>query len=143
MPFDLPRSLSPSKVTSFRDCALAFRFTAIERLPDPATVWTVKGTLVHGALEQLFWNHPRGSRSPAAAQTELHGAWAALASDDDYLSLGLTPDEAGAFLADAEHLVSNYFLLEDPDEITPVGIELTLEARWATSGFGASSTAST
>jgi len=129
VPFDLPRSLSPSKVTSFRDCALAFRFTAIERLPDPATVWTVKGTLVHSALEQLFWSHPRGSRSPAAALAELHGAWASLASDDDYLSLGLTPDEAGAFLADAEHLVSNYFLLEDPDEITPVGIELTLEAK--------------
>jgi putative RecB family exonuclease len=51
VPFDPPRSLSPSKVTSFRDCALAFRFTAIERLPDPATVWTVKGTLVHSALE--------------------------------------------------------------------------------------------
>ena len=129
MPFDLPRSLSPSKVTSFRDCALAFRFTAIERLPDPATVWTVKGTLVHSALEQLFWNHPQGSRSPAAAQAELRGAWAALASDADYLSLGLTHDEGAAFLADAEHLVSNYFLLEDPDEITPVGIELTLEAR--------------
>ena len=60
MPFELPRSLSPSKVTSFRDCALAFRFTAIERLPDPATVWTVKGTLVHSALEGLFWNHPQG-----------------------------------------------------------------------------------
>lgn len=129
MPFDLPRSLSPSKVTSFRDCALAFRFTAIERLPDPATVWTVKGTLVHCALEQLFWNHPQGSRSPAAAKAELHGAWAALAKDADYVSLGLTHDEGAAFLADAEHLVSNYFLLEDPDEITPVGIELTLEAQ--------------
>lgn len=129
MPFDPPRSLSPSKVTSFRDCALAFRFTSIERLPDPATVWTVKGTLVHSALEQLFWNHPQGSRSPAAAQAELRLAWAALPSDADYVSLGLTDDESAAFLADAEHLVSNYFLLEDPDEITPVGIELTLEAQ--------------
>ena len=31
-------------------------------------------------------------------------------------------------LADAERLVANYFLLEDPDEVTPVGIELTLDA---------------
>lgn len=129
MPFDPPRSLSPSKVTSFRDCALAFRFTAIERLPDPATVWTVKGTLVHSALEGLFWNHPRGERSPAAARSELHSAWATLQADPDFLSLGLSDDEAEAFLADGEHLVDNYFLLEDPDEITPVGIELTLDAR--------------
>ncbi len=129
MSFELPRSLSPSKVTSFRDCALAFRFTAIERLPDPATVWTVKGTLVHRALEGLFWNHPRGERSPAAATAELHAAWGALQDDPDFLSLGLDPDAAGGFLADAEQLTANYFLLEDPDAVTSVGIELTLEAR--------------
>ncbi len=129
MSFEPPRSLSPSKVTSFRDCALAFRFTAIERLPDPATVWTVKGTLVHTALEGLFWNHPRGGRSPEAAATELHAAWATLQDDPDFVSLELDPDTASAFLADAEHLVANYFELEDPDEVTPVGIELTLEAR--------------
>jgi putative RecB family exonuclease len=127
--FELPRSLSPSKVTSFRDCALAFRFTAIERLPDPATVWTVKGTLVHTALEGLFWNHPRGQRSPAAATGELHLAWSALQDDPDYLSLALAPDAADAFLADAEQLVANYFRLEDPDEVIPVGIELTLDAQ--------------
>ena len=129
MPFDPPRSLSPSKVSSFRDCALAFRFTAIERLPDPATVWTVKGTLVHRALEQLFWNHPRGERSTAAASAELDAAWIALQGDPDYLSLGLAADAADAFRAEAEQLVANYFRLEDPDDVTPVGIELTLEAR--------------
>ena len=129
MSFDPPRSLSPSKVSSFRDCALAFRFTAIERLPDPATVWTVKGTLVHRALELLFWNHPQGARSPAAASAELAAAWASLQDDPDYLSLGLDADQAGGFVSDAEQLVANYFLLEDPDQITPVGIELTLEAR--------------
>lgn len=129
MPFEPPRSLSPSKVSSFRDCALAFRFTAIERLPDPATIWTVKGTLVHSALEQLFWNHPQGTRSPAAGSAELDAAWVALQVDPDYLSLEFTTDQADAFRADAEQLVANYFQLEDPDEITPVGIELTLEAR--------------
>lgn len=116
-------------MTSFRDCALAFRFTAIERLRDPATVWTVKGTLVHTALEGLFWNHPRGQRSPAAAIGELRTAWLTLQQDPDYRSLELGPEEADRFLSDAEQLVANYFRLEDPDEVTPVGVELTLEAR--------------
>ena len=129
MPFDPPRSLSPSKVSSFRDCALAFRFTAIERLPDPATVWTVKGTLVHTALERLFWNHPPGSRSPAAVSAELDAAWSALQDDPDFRSLDLGADEAAAFRSDADLLVANYFRLEDPDEIDPIGVELTLEAR--------------
>ena len=129
MPFDPPRSLSPSKVTSFRDCALAFRFTAIERLPDPATVWTVKGTLVHPPSRGCSGTSPRGParRPPPAA--ELHAAWAALQDDADYLSLGLTRRRGRRLPADAEQLVDNYFQLEDPDEVTPVGIELTLEAR--------------
>ena len=129
MPFEPPRSLSPSKVSSFRDCALAFRFTAIERLPDPATVWTVKGTLVHTALEGLFWNHPQGSRSPEAGSAELAAAWAALQDDADFRSLDLDDDGAERFRAEAEQLVANYFVLEDPDQVTPVGIELMLEAR--------------
>jgi len=129
VPFDPPRSLSPSKLSAFRNCALAFRFTAIERLHDPSTVATVKGTLVHTALEQLFWNHVQGTRSPVAASVELDRAWVAIQDDDDYRSLGLGVDEAGAFRSDAEQLVANYFMLEDPDEVTPVGIELMLEAR--------------
>jgi putative RecB family exonuclease len=129
VPFVPPRSLSPSKVSSFRDCALAFRFSAIDHLPDQPTVWTVKGTLVHRTLERLFWEHERGRRSPGAARAELAWSWAELQHDEEYVALGLGPVEADAFRADAEDLVENYFALEDPDEVTPVGIELTLEAR--------------
>jgi putative RecB family exonuclease len=129
VPFAPPRSLSPSKVTSFRDCALAFRFNAIEHLPDEPTVWTVRGTLVHQVLERLFWRHDRGRRTPGAAQRELSLAWDELQSDPDYLTLELSPADAEGFRAEASTLVANYFQLEDPDQITPVGIELTLEAR--------------
>jgi len=129
VPFDLPRSLSPSKVTSFRDCALAFRFNAIEHLPDDPTVATVKGTLVHRVLERLFWRHPAGQRSVATALAELDQAWGELQDDPDFLSLALLPPEADRMRHDADTLVRNYFLLEDPDGITPVGVELTLEAR--------------
>ncbi len=129
MPFEPPRSLSPSKVTSFRQCALAFRFTAIERLPEPPTVWTVKGTLVHSALERLFWRHQRGERSQAAALVELASAWDHLQVDPEWIELALSPGDADSFRGDAETLVKNYFRIEDPNDVTPVGIEVTLEAR--------------
>ncbi|HUY65895.1 MAG TPA: PD-(D/E)XK nuclease family protein [Acidimicrobiales bacterium] len=129
MPLEPPRSLSPSKVSSFRDCALAFRFNSIDHLPEEPTVWTVKGTLVHRALEELFWRCPRGMRSPAAAAAELDRAWSELKDDPEYLALHLTRDDADRFRSEAAALVQNYFALEDPNEITPVGIELMLEAR--------------
>jgi putative RecB family exonuclease len=78
MALALPRSLSPSKVSSFKDCALAFRFSVIDRLPEPASPQMVKGTLVHRALEGLFWDHQRGGRTPEAAQASLGRAWKAI-----------------------------------------------------------------
>jgi putative RecB family exonuclease len=127
MALDLPRTLTPSKVTAFTNCPLAFRFSQIERRPEPPSPHAVKGTLVHSALEGLFWHHSRGSRTPAAGQAELTAAWTALQHDEEYVQLDLEALEAEAFLADARTLVDNYFRLEDPDEVHAVGIELGVE----------------
>ena len=129
MSFPLPTGLSPSKVAGFKDCALAFRFSAIDRLPEPPSPWTAKGTLVHRALELLFWEVPAGQRSVDAALAKLQLAWAECVADPEFIALGL--DEAGEaeFLADAESLVHGYFALEDPDRVRVVGTELRREAK--------------
>ena len=132
MPLEPPRTLSPSKVTSFRDCALAFRFNAIDRLPELPTVWTVRGTFVHRVLERLFWYHERGRRTPGAARAELDRTWTELQEDPEYRALALTTAQAEEFRTECEVLVDNEFALEDPNEATPVGIELMLEARVGT-----------
>ena len=129
MALPLPRTLSPSKVSAFRECALAFRFSAIDRLPEPPTPHTTKGRLVHSALEGLMWNHPAGARSPAAGRDELEAAWTALQEDPEFALLGLGPAERDAFVSDAASLVDGYFRLEDPNAVDAVGVELTLEAR--------------
>ena len=56
-------------------------------------------------------------------------AWDALQTDPDFTGLGLSDQQAAAFRSEAGHLVENYFRLEDPDQVRPVGIEVTLEAR--------------
>ena len=61
----VPASLSPSRVESFLSCPLAFRFSSIQRLPDPPTQATTKGSLVHRALERLFLLPP-DDRTPGA-----------------------------------------------------------------------------
>jgi putative RecB family exonuclease len=128
MPLPLPRSLSPSKVSSFRSCPLAFKFSVIDRIPEPASPATVKGTLVHSALEKLFWHHDRGQRSPAAALQALDQAWDEMKAEDEFQSLGLTEPEQTAFLEDAAVLVNRYFEMENPDSATVMGVELLLEA---------------
>jgi putative RecB family exonuclease len=123
-----PRTLTPSKVSAFTNCALAFRFSQIERRPEPPSPHSVKGTLVHAALEGLFWHHPPGDRSPAAAGAELERAWVALQDDEEFTLLELDAGAAEAFLADARTLVDNYFRLEDPDHAHAIGVELGVEA---------------
>jgi putative RecB family exonuclease len=127
MALDLPRTLSPSKVVAFTNCPLAFRFSQIEHRPEPPSPHAVKGTLVHAALEGLFWHHSPGARTPVAAQAELSRCWEELQADEEYMELALDREAAAAFLADARTLVDNYFRLEDPNEAQAVGIELGVE----------------
>jgi putative RecB family exonuclease len=127
MALDLPRTLSPSKVVAFTNCPLAFRYSQIERLPEPPSPHAVKGTLVHAALEGLFWHHSPGARTPAAAQAELGRCWDELQHDEEYAELALDSAAAADFVADAGTLVDNYFRLEDPNQVRAVGIELGVE----------------
>ena len=128
MPLPLPTSLSPSKVSSFKECALAFRLSAIDKVPEPPSPWATKGTLVHRALQLLFWDEDPGGRTLEAALAKLATAWQELSTDPEFTGLGLADEEAAVFLGEAEVLVRRYFELEDPNEVRVLGVELKLEA---------------
>ena len=128
MSLPLPSTLSPSKVSSFKDCALAFRFSAIDRLPEQPSAPAAKGTLVHKALELLFWDHAPGGRTPAAAAGCVDRAWAELSVTAEIVDLGLSPEEEDEMRSDAAALVAGLFRLEDPDGVTVLGTELMVEA---------------
>src|SRR5437763_13919733 len=73
MSLPLPTTLSPSKISAFKHCPLQFRFSVIDRLPEPPSPAASKGTLVHRALELLMLRAPAG-RTPAAALADLEPA---------------------------------------------------------------------
>ena len=126
MALPLPTSLSPSKVASFKDCALAFRFSAIDRLPEPPTHWAAKGTLVHRVLELLMLEEPP-NRTIDCALEKLAQATPEVLNDPEYVGLQLDDEAWAAFHVDAESLVHKYFRLEDPTRIRAIGLELRLE----------------
>lgn len=128
MPSVPPATLSPSKVSAFASCPLAFRYSAIDRLPEPPTVAATKGTVVHLALEHLF-ARPAEDRTPEHAQADLERALAELRDHPEYAGLALDEAAEQAFVADARRIVAKYFDLEDPRAVHPVGLELMLEAK--------------
>jgi putative RecB family exonuclease len=126
MAFPAPHALSPSKVSSFTDCALAFRFSAIDRLPEPPAPWSTKGTLVHGALERLHLL-PAPERTLDAALDALDQAAVELRDDPDYTGLQLDAEAEAAFHDDAASLLQRYFQLEDPRRVEAIGLEVRLD----------------
>jgi putative RecB family exonuclease len=124
----LPPSLSPSSISQFKECPLAYRFAYVERLPQPPSPWTSKGTLVHRALELLFCR-PAAERTLDAALADLATATTELAIHPEFTELELSDEDWAAFHASAADLVRKYFTLEDPTVVHPIGLELKLEAR--------------
>lgn len=126
--YEVPTTLSPSRVESFTNCPLAFRFTSIERLGDPPTVHTTRGSLVHRAL-QIGYQAPAGSRSAAVFDAAVGQALAEYRELPDYTLLAFTEDQAERFEAECRALVSRYLTMENPNAVRPIGLELMLSAQ--------------
>lgn len=126
MALPLPTSLSPSKVSSFKDCALAFRLSNIDRVPEPPSPHAAKGTLVHRALQLLMWEEEPAGRTQQAAMAKLHRAVPEILDGGEYAALGLSDEERAEFVEDAADLIRNYFTLEDPASVRVLGTELRM-----------------
>ena len=117
-------------MSTFTSCPLAFRFSYIERLPEPPSAPASKGTLVHLALQHLMWRPP-ADRTIENALLDLQRASAELEADPEFAELELSEEEWASFNADAEVLVRKYFEIEDPRAITVLGVELRVTAETA------------
>src|SRR5260221_7667503 len=92
-------ALSPSRASDFMTCPLLYRFRVIDKIPEPPTPATARGTLVHAVLERLF-DRPAAERVPAAAADMVEPEWLRLCADDPGLAALLSDEEErGRFLA--------------------------------------------
>ena len=143
-------SLSPSRAGDFMTCPLLYRFRVIDRLPEPSSQVTTRGTLVHGVLERLF-DSPAPERTIDRAASLLEPEWQRLLEERPELielfaeapsdSDSVGADAAGSaeaasgvderiakWLASARVLLETYFALEDPTRVEPEHKELLVEA---------------
>lgn len=125
--WSVPTSLSPSRVEAFLSCPLAFRFASIERLPDPPTVATTRGSMVHRSLELLFLEPP-AARTPRALDRCVDTAIAEYADHPDLTALALGAPDQRQLFDECRALAARYLDLEDPTTVREIGLELKLEA---------------
>jgi len=130
MGLPLPCSLTPTKVSAFKDCAYAFRLAVIEKLPQPLSPWTVKGVLAHRALEALYFSvapHERTRERAREVTREILEA-ERVGSYAGYFFDQLSYDTAAQLMGDVHQLVQNLFEMEDPSRTHAIGAELMLES---------------
>jgi putative RecB family exonuclease len=117
-----PEFLSPSSISTWQQCPLKYKYSKIDKIIDPPTEATVLGNFVHDALERLLLSPPE-SRTLSTAQSIMRSLWS-----DEYQNKAadvLHGHEAKMheFRWRAWWCVENYFLMENPAEVSFEGLE--------------------
>src|SRR3954454_9233846 len=102
--FEVPTSLSPSRVEKFTSCPLAFRFASIERLPERPSIHTTRGSLVHRALE-LAYARPPTERTRDAFLASLAVARHEFMARPELVELGLDEQQQATLDDECRQLV--------------------------------------
>jgi len=119
-----PAYLSPSSMATYRQCPQKFKFNKIDLIPDPSNHWAVLGNFVHDILEELYKLEPP-LRTITSARVIAKDMWESKWGEEAYRVLSSDKD-IKQFRWSAWWCVENLWRLEQPEEISPVGIEYEL-----------------
>lgn len=119
--FLAPEFLSPSSLGTFRQCPLKFKYQKIDNLPDPSGPEATLGNFVHDVLEELY-KLPSELRTQEQAKDLAKELWASKWSE--MANKVVHGDkELNRFRWAAWWCVENLWMLEDPKQTHPSGIE--------------------
>jgi putative RecB family exonuclease len=121
----LPAALSPSRLQDFQSCPRKFQHAAIDRIPQPPTYATLKGTFVHHVFESLF-RRPGPERTAEVAVGFIDDAESAVLTDQSVADVGL--DDAGRdrLRTETRQIIDKYVEMEDPRTVDAEGVELRI-----------------
>ncbi len=118
-------TLSPSRAGDFKTCPQLFKFRAVDRIPEPTSIYQARGTTAHLALQRLF-DEPRAQRTPARLYDLFREAWTEIRGDEEFEGLFSETDEERAWGIESMSLLANYFTVEDPQGFEPEDRELDM-----------------
>lgn len=122
--------LSPSKITTFLQCPLKFKWTYVEPKPQPPAPQLIRGNFVHSIIEALI-GLPAEQRTIEKARELARTIWLREYAREA-APLNLDKKAESEFKWEAWWCVENYFKLEDPTQVNPLGLE-----RWVKGKVGA------
>ena len=125
-----PEYLSPSSISTFKQCPLKFKFGRIDGIKEPPTRATLLGNFVHDVLEEMY-----GLAAPERTKETARRLAGEIFSGKDW-SGQIMPYIAGdqgilKFKQDAWRCIDNLWIIEEPTDTTPAGLEHRVEGEIA------------
>jgi putative RecB family exonuclease len=124
---ELPRSLSPSRLSDFQTCPRRYQYASVERIPQPASYATAKGRFAHYVFERLFML-PAHERTIERVREFVPAAVEEILTEDVRADIGMDDAMMQRLLKETGEIITTYFAMEDPTTITSEGVELRLGA---------------
>jgi putative RecB family exonuclease len=118
-------TLSPSRAGDFKTCPQLFKFRALDRIPEPPSVYQARGTTAHLALQRLF-DHEGDERTPDLLYNLFREAWTEIRGEEEFEGLFANVDEEREWGVESLALLANYFSIEDPTGFEPAERELDM-----------------
>lgn len=123
-PLKPPPHLSPSSLATFEQCPLKFRYNKIDLIPDVPGKEAMLGNFVHDVLEALY-KLPNADRTVASARTLASQVWQSTWEEPVAKAIR-SAAEIKKFRWQAWFCIENLWLVEDPTEVNPIGLESEL-----------------
>jgi putative RecB family exonuclease len=126
--YAVPTRLSPSRISDWRSCPLAYRLKHLDGLGkhEPPKAHLVKGNFVHSVLEALL-AHPRDERTTQRAQEAFDETQRHYETSPRFRALGLDEVATADFWRHSRELINGYYRIENPRVPEVLGLELSLE----------------
>jgi len=125
LPLPVPKQLSPSALTLWDRCRLAFRYRTIDRLPEPPGTGNLVGLATHAALDGLM-QLPVQDRTLPVAHELAASTWRSY--NGTLWALAVSREERARLRAELAAAVERYFAVEDPTTVDVVATEHRMKA---------------
>jgi putative RecB family exonuclease len=129
MAFTPPPHLSPSSIGTFKQCQLKFKFSKIDFISEDPTEATLMGNFVHDVLEN-FYKLPEGDRTKETAKTIAADMWSESWGERVYPWVK-SEESLRMFRWKAWWCIENLWKIENPQTMTPLGLEHELNGKIA------------
>lgn len=124
---EVPAHLSPSSIGTWQQCPLRFRYSRLDKIPEPSTQAQILGSFVHEVLEFLYME-PAEERTQTTARRLSAKLWNEK-WEKEVDELNLTDSELHKFRWQSWWCIEALWAMEDPTKVELAGIEQKLEMK--------------